>query len=115
MNASTFTELWQAWGPLLATVFGGLSFAIVMLVRAYREREAEIRQLRDAQVANAVAERDCYAALLMRVLEATTKHTEAVDGLRESLRLEDQIAGMDAHITDALRYIQPGGGSGEGQ
>ena len=116
MDATTFMALWDSWGPLLASVLGGMTVIIVVLVRGYREREKEIRDLHDAAGRRELAANERYITLINTVLDALTAQreaqrrlVEALDALREGMRIEDRMAGIDSKVATALERLGRGG------
>ena len=116
LNPSTFAELWNAWGPLLATVLGGMSLIIAYLVFGYREREKEIRCLRDAATAREIAANERYIGLLGQVLassaatvEALRRIGEQMEASQEARQLIERVAGIGAKVDTALDRLGRGG------
>jgi len=118
MDATTFATLWDAWGPVMATVLAAATAIIVVLWRKCGTLEADVRLARDQVAARELAANERYIGLLQTVLDGQAgqndgqkRMTEALDALREALRLEDRVADVSVKVAAALDRL-PRGSSG---
>jgi len=78
-SSSSFYELWSAWGPLIATIFGFLTALVVYLAKKLERVEGEERKMTDEFMQK-------YISLLKESIMVNSANAETLKDLSDTIK-----------------------------